>query len=333
MRDNRVLGEIIIVMHGYGCLTFFSCPTTNIFFSLFLAANAKRGVLFILLLGFMLQSIVIVATGFFEYSDPTWEQYSFIGASCLMLFCIKLLYAEDSNVLVSDHALLVSRPAALFFNLGQFSLLFSTTIMGSGLNLLTHSYLAAAAALPGPAKSLVCGGFAAVLMSTAFIKSMHLKRVPRASPQRALFVGAYIVQVVATIVVSGVCLAMCLGEGGYFQVLMQNDMEVIWTLSLFAVFLVALSMLDEGLELALQGAEEDYLVHPFGFWCCCLRPEDVEVAEPLVVPTTTRRSYSGSGLSELSPLLGESVANMRFSVSLLQESSRDMTTTTNNNNV
>lgn len=268
--------------------------------------------MFILLLGFMLQSVVVVATEFFEYSTPDWEQYSFIGASCLLLFCIKLLYVDDSNVLASDHALLVNRAAGLFFNLGQFALLFSTTIMGSGLNLLTHSYLAAAAALPGPAKDLVCGGFAGVLVSTAFIKSMHLKRVPRPSHQKAIFIGAYVVQLLATLVIAGVCLAMCFGQGGYLQVLMQNDVELMWILSGFAVFLVALSLLDEGLELALQDGE-DYLVHPFGFWCCIFQPE-VDMEEIMTRTESIPRSYSsGHRLSELSPLLGESIANMRMS--------------------
>ena len=269
--------------------------------------------MFILLLGFMLQSVVVVATDFFEYDAPDWEQYSFIGASCLLLFCIKLLYVDDSNVLATDHALLVNRAAGLFFNLGQFALLFSTTIMGSGLTLLTHSYLAAAAALPGPAKDLVCGGFAGVLVSTAFIKSMHLKRVPRAGYQRALFVGAYVVQLLATVVIAGVCFAMCFGQGGYLQVLMQNDVELLWILSGFAFFLVALSLLDEGLELALLEGQ-DLLVHPFGFWCCILTPEvDFEDILKESSMGSIAQSNSGARLSELSPLLGESIANMRMS--------------------
>jgi hypothetical protein len=263
----------------------------------------------------MLQSIVVVATDFFEYDTPDWEQYSFIGASCLLLFCIKLLYVDDSNVLATDHALLVNRAAGLFFNLGQFALLFSTTVLGSGLTLLTHSYLAAAAALPGPAKELVSGGFAGVLLSTAFIKSMHLKRVPRAGHQKALFVGAYIVQLLATVVIAFVSFAMCFGQGGYLQVLMmQNDVELLWILSGFAVFLVALGMLDEGLELALQEGE-DLLVHPFGFWCCIFTPEvDMEDILKESAMRPIGQTNSGARLSELSPLLGESIANMRMSV-------------------
>jgi hypothetical protein len=180
--------------------------------------------------------------------------------------------------------------------------------MGSGLNLLTHSYLAAAAALPGRAKSLVCGGFAAVLLSTVFIKSMHLRRVPVAGQQKALFIGAYVIQTLATLAIAAVSMAMCFGRGGYLQVLMLNDdVELMWILSGFAVFLVALSWLDEGLELALQGDGDEYLVHPFGFWWC-LKPEVRMDEIPIVSPSSRGR------LSELSPLLGESVANMRMSM-------------------
>jgi hypothetical protein len=276
----------------------------------FAAACSKRGVLFILLLGFMLQSVVVVATEFFEYDTPNVEQYLFIGASCLMLFCIKLLYVDDSGTLASDHALLISRTAALCFNLGQFSLLLSTTVMGSGLTLLTHSYLAAAAALPDNAKNLVCGGFAAVLLSIMFIKSMHLKRVPLDPQQKALFIGAYLIQSITTMAVVGVTTAMCFGQGGYFQMLMQDDVALLWGLCGFALFLVALGWLDEGLELALAGgsAESAYLVHPFGFWWC-LHP-DVDLTDL----TTEDLGPQPRGLSEMSPLLGESVANMRMSM-------------------
>jgi len=287
----------------------------------FHAANSQRGVLFILLLGFLLQSVVVVATDFFEWDTPNWEQYSFIGACCLLLFCIKLLYVDDANTLATDHALLVNRTAAWFFNIGQFALLFTTTIMGSGLNLLTHSYLAATAALPGPAKNFACGGFAAVILSTMFIKSMHLKRVPVDGSQRALFVGAYILQALATFAVAGICIAMCFGEAGYLQILMENDVELLWVLCGFAVLLVLLNLLDEGLELALQGENEnngsEFLVSPFGFWWC-LKPEvglDEMMAEEAAAQQslTARQVHSSGRLSELSPLLGESVANMRLS--------------------
>lgn len=151
--------NITVVFHCYQ-------ETSHILFCqilVFKAANSQRGVLFILLLGFMLQSVLVAATPFFEYDTPDWRQYSFIGSCCLLLFCIKLLYCDDANTLASDHALLVNRTAAAFFNIGQFALLFSTTILGSGLNLLTHHYLAAIAALPGNDKSFVCCGFGGTL--------------------------------------------------------------------------------------------------------------------------------------------------------------------------
>jgi len=272
-------------------------------------------------------SVVVVATGFFEYDTPDWRQYSFIGSTCLLLFCIKLLYCDDANTLASDHALLVNRTAAAFFNIGQFALLFSTTILGSGLNLLTHHYLAATAALPGNDKSLVCSGFAAVLLSTIFIKSMHVKRVPVEPTQRALFIGAYVIQGLATVAVAAFAFLLSYSQGGYLQVLLQNDVELLWVLSGFAVLLVLLSWLDEGLELALQGSsnngKDSFLVSPFGFWWCLhpeVTPEEIlaeEVATTIALSNSlsasTRGKNSGPRLSEFSPLLGESVAQMKLS--------------------
>jgi len=297
----------------------------------FHAANSQRGVLFILLLGFMLQSVVGVATGFFEYDTPNWKQYSFIGSTCLLLFCIKLLYCDDANTFASDHALLINRTAAVFFNIGQFALLFSTTILGSGLNLLTHHYLAAVGALPGNDKSLVCSGYTAVLLSTMFIKSMHLKRVPVDPSQRILFIGAYAIQALATVAVAAFALFLSIGKGSYLQVLLQSDVELMWVLSGFAVLLVLLSWLDEGLELAFQESINDgkkigkdsFLVSPLGFWWCLhpeVTPEEILAEEVATANAMTksftaskRRMSSGCRLSEFSPLLSESVAQMKLS--------------------
>ena len=98
---------------------------------------------------------------------------------------------------------------------------------------------------------------------------------------------------------------------------MHDDVELMWILTGFALFLVMLSFLDEGLELALQDDEQsgsEYLVSPFGFWWC-LKPEvdlDEILAEAPEAPPKKRSS--GARLSELSPLLGESVANMKMSM-------------------
>lgn len=271
-----------------------------------LAACTKRGVLFILLLGFTLQSVLIAATDFFDGVTPEWEQYSFIGSACLLLFCIKLLYVDDAATFAADHALLVNGMTAFFFSVGQFTLLFSTTIMGSGFDLLTRSYLADGGELPANSKALVYGGFSAVLISTMFIKSMHLKRIPIAAQQKCMFIGAYAVQMIATIAIATIALFMALGlGGGYLEDLVLNDLQLMWALTGSVLFLVVLSWLDESLELALHGDETEsaYMLHPYGFWCC-LNPEaDIEDAR----------------LSELSPLLGESISN-------LQPSAYDSTT-------
>lgn len=269
--------------------------------------------MFILLLGFLLQSIVVVASEFFEYQAPTLEHYSFIGAACLMFFCIKLLYVDDSDTQAQDHALLVNRYAAFCFNVGQFCLLLSTTVMGSGLNLLTHDYLAASAALPGPAKTLVTGGFSAVLLSTFFIKSMHLKRVPTDRRNQALFVGAYVIQGVVLLAVVGISAAMSFGftrEGGFLQYLMQTDIQLLFSLSGAALFVVVMSWLDEGVELTLYESAADsreFRVHPFGLWWCL----KAEVSDEDLNEMNESGQTSSTRLSVLSPLLGSSMADLK----------------------
>ena len=186
--------------------------------------------------------------------------------------------------------------------------------MGSGLNLLTHSYLAAAAALPDHAKNMVCGGFAMTILSTMFIKSMHLKRVPVDPGHRNLFIGAYVVQTIMTMIIVIVATAMCFGGGGYLRVLMHEDIQLLWTLSAFAVLLVILSWLDEGLELTLVGrkgeeaSQTEYLVHPFGFWWCLtaeVTMDEYEDSRQDVETSIGTHTGSHPRLSALSPLLGE----------------------------
>lgn len=222
---------------------------------------------------------------------------------------------DDSGTLAQDHALLVNRWAGFFFNVGQFCLLLSTTILGSGLNLLTHSYLAATAALPGPAKNLVCGGLSTVLLSTLFIKSMHLKRVPLDPHNRSLFMLAYAIQTVVLLAVSITAGVMCFGKnlGGVLEYLMNNDIQLLFALSGATLFVVIMSWMDEGLELTLYQSVEDaraFRTYPFGFWWC-LKPDvsdvDVEAAQS---HSSNLHSAGVSRLSVLSPLLGESVANL-----------------------
>jgi hypothetical protein len=228
-----------------------------------------------------------------------------------MLFCIKLLYVDDSNTLAKDHALLVNRWAGFLFELGQFALLLSTTVLGSGLDLLTHSYLAATAALPDNARNLVCGGFSAVVFSIFFIKSMHLRRVPLDSKQRSMFLAAYSIQTIVMLFVVVVTASMCLLDSSYLNVLMRNEIEMMFSLSGFALFLLLMSWLDEAVELSIYESSADsreYMVHPFGFWWC-LKPE-VDVGE--VEVAAEREMGSHGRLSQLSPLLGSSVADLKL---------------------
>jgi hypothetical protein len=233
-----------------------------------------------------------------------------------MLFCIKLLYVEDSHIFMDDHALLVNPCAGFLFHIGHFCLLLGTTVMGSGLNLLTHSYLAATAALPGPAKNLVCGGYSAVLLSTFFIKSMHIKRVPTAGRSRTLFIGAYAIQTLALFTVAITTGIMCYRSnlGGVLEYLMMNDIQLLFALSGSALLVTVLSWLDEGVELAIYDSAEDsrqFRVHPFGFWCCLqsnVSPATDDTNEGMVAASESGTAHH----SVLSPLLSNSVANMRY---------------------
>ncbi|GKY99902.1 hypothetical protein MPSEU_000943800 [Mayamaea pseudoterrestris] len=281
----------------------------------FHAACSKRSVLFILLLGFLLQSIVVVASEFFAYQTPSITDYCFIGSSCLLLFCIKLLYVDDTDTLAQDHALLVNRWAGAFYNLGMFGLLLSTTILGSGLNLLTHSYLAATAALPGPAKNLVCGGLSTVLLSTLFIKSMHVKRVPIDPRHRCWFVLAYAIQTIVLLAVSLTAAVMCYGKnlGNALEYLMNSDIQLLFALSGVTLFVVIMSWMDEGLELTLYHSVEDaraFRTYPIGFWWCLKTGADMSDGSMDVEAGSSSQLTGVSRLSVLSPLLGESVANM-----------------------
>lgn len=252
-----------------------------------------------------------MASEFFAYQTPSITDYSFIGSACLLLFCIKLLYVDDSDTLAEDHALLINRWAGFFFNLGQFCLLLSTTVLGSGLNLLTHSYLAATAALPGPAKNLVCGGLSMVLVSALFIKSMHLKRVPIDPHNRSLFMMAYSVQTIVLLAVSITTGIMCLGKnlGGMLEYLMNSDIQLLFALSGATLFVVMMSWMDEAIELTIYNSAEDaraFRTYTFGFWWC-LHPT---VAPDVDIEAAQQIGRQSTRLSVLSPLLGESVANM-----------------------
>lgn len=273
----------------------------------FHAACSKRGVLFILTLGFILQSIVLIASPFFDYQTPNMKQFVFLGLPCFLLFCIKLLYVDDSfSVDPKDHALLVNRAAGFFFHTGQLALLLSTTILGGGLNLLTHSYLAGTAALANDSKSLVCGGFSGVILSIGFIKSMHIRRFPTNPSHRQLFFAAYGTQILVLLAVSYTTISLCLNKPGYLGQVALNEIQLLVVLCLLSLFLLVISWLDEAVELNLYGESDaaEFRVHPFGLWTC-LKSGDPK--PPIIRDTNT---IADRRLSHISPLLTNSNANL-----------------------
>lgn len=271
----------------------------------FHAASSKRGVLFILLLGYILQGIVVKATPFFDYGDsPTPEQYAFLGAACFLLYAIKLLYVDDSfSIDPQDHALLVNRAAGFCFHVGQYFLLLSTVVLGAGMDLLTNSYLSATAALSNNSKALVCGGFACVVLAVLFIKSMHVRRVPIDPGQARLFYAAYVIQVVFVAAITFTSMMMCFAREGKLGYLMLNEIEMLSVLCGFALLLVIMSWLDEAVDLSLYGGGpegREYRVQPFGLWWC------LGSTDPDVEDLTEAASFGDGRLSHLAPLLGSS---------------------------
>eukprot|EP00586_Coscinodiscus_wailesii_P006441 CAMPEP_0172489658 /NCGR_PEP_ID=MMETSP1066-20121228/19822_1 /TAXON_ID=671091 /ORGANISM="Coscinodiscus wailesii, Strain CCMP2513" /LENGTH=571 /DNA_ID=CAMNT_0013257695 /DNA_START=78 /DNA_END=1793 /DNA_ORIENTATION=+ len=241
----------------------------------FHAASSKRGVLFILLLGYALQNMIQVAGPFFDYLSPSLEQYLFLGAICFILFCIKLLYVDDTySIDPRDHALLVNRIAAFFFNIGQFLLLMSTTTLWAGLNVLTHNYFAGSGALSNNAKSLVSGGFAAVIFSILFIKSMHIRRIPLNPQHEKLFYFTYTLQLLTYTAIITFSLSLCFSNNPHLSFLTIDQKQIVFALAAASLLLVAVSWMDEAIEARLYGNQaEEHRVQPFGFWTFMLQDD------------------------------------------------------------
>jgi len=248
----------------------------------FIAETRDRNILFTLLLGFTLQSLVTVASPFFDYQSPNIEQYLFLGSACLLLFCIKLMYVDDSkSIEARDHAIFVSKIAGFFFNTGQFCLLLAITMLGTGMDLLTHSYLAAREALPDNAKKLVCGAFAAIVLLNAFLKSLHIRRMPKDRYHQYLFYFAYGIQIVVSLTVAYITSRMCF-DVGFYNLLQANEIVMLFALSGAALFMVLISWLDEVVELSLykDGDVNRFRVRAFYLWPCLKFDDDLISALP-----------------------------------------------------
>lgn len=274
--------------------------------------TTDRNVLFILLLGFTLQSLVKVASPFFDYQSPSLEQYLFLGAACLLLFCIKLMYVDDSkSIEARDHALFVSRVAGFFFNIGQFCLLLAMTVLGSGMDMLTHSYLAAQEALPDNAKKVVYGGFSAIVLLNAFLKSLHIRRMPKDMFQQYMFYFAYGIQLVVSLTVIYVTFRMCFDDG-FYSLLQTNEIVMLFVLSGASLFMVIISWLDEVVELSLYKEDDasQYRIHAFYLWPC-LKVDDLNSVLP------ERRTMARVQTETLS-LLSNSSRDLRMTTRMLQ---------------
>ena len=274
--------------------------------------------LFILLLGFILQSVVVKATPYIEYLDvPTPPQYLYLSLACLLLYLIKILYVDDSySIDPVDHALLVNRAAGFLFNLGQYLLLLASVVLGAGMDGLTSSFLSATAALDGNSRSLVCYGFGGAALAILFIKSMHVRRVPTDSDQARLFYTAYAVQVCTVLATAAVSFGMATStsDRGLLALLVRDEVGMLGTLCGLALLGVVMSWLDEAVDLSLYGGgtSREYRVHPFGIWWFCRSydVDDVQVAAGGQVGggggVGGGRTPPPSSVSLVSPLLGNS---------------------------
>ena len=128
----------------------------------------------ILLLGFLVQSITLVASPFFDYQGlPRYVPRA-------------ITFWE----LCGDH-----RTDCTWYYSTSWK--FWTVLF---LGVVSH--MAAVTALPANCKMLICGGFTGVILSIGLIKSMHLRRVPLNPSHRQLLYAAYTIQVIVLFTVA-----------------------------------------------------------------------------------------------------------------------------------
>jgi len=244
------------------------------------AAYSRSGVLFILLLGLSLQSVVLVVAPFFDEMAPSLQQYVFFGGLCVLLIYMKILYVND-NYAIEHRELLISHVAGFFYNFGEFCLLFSTTILGSGMDLIAHSYLARQTVLPNNAKNILCFGFTAAIASIFFIKSMHVRRVPINPQHKRIFYRAYTLQVIVHFFIFAVAVSLFFFDR--IDQFMPNKVLIIILLLSSVTLLVLTCWLDEFLEFRSYGTSI-FHTEPFSIWCCL---KQTHTFEQQSLPTAT----------------------------------------------
>ena len=224
-----------------------------------------------------MQDVVFAADDCFQNGPVSLTLYLYVGGVCLLLFGIKLMYVDDFPTLAQDHALLMNRTSAFFYHKGQFVLVISTTVMATGLVMLTRSYVSQRDHVPKMTKQLVCWGFATVTLATFFIKSLHLQRVPSERRQKVSFYVTYVAQ---TIVMWSVVVLAGLFPfwSSHLSFAGREEVTIIATLCFLELVLMCVSWCDEILEVSFFASGEDSrqnMVEPFGIWWF-LKAEPVE---------------------------------------------------------
>lgn len=213
------------------------------------------------------------------------------------------MYVDDSkSIEARDHAIFISKIAGFFFSIGQFCLLLAMTVLATGMDLLTHSYLAAREALPDNAKKLVCGAFSAIVLLNAFLKSLHIRRMPKDRYHQYLFYFAYGIQIVVSLTVVYVTSRMCF-DVGFYNLLQANEIVMLFALSGAALFMVLISWLDEVVELSLYKDTDAnrFRVRAFYLWPCLKFDDDLipdhrhinRVQSEVIAMLTSSRSERG----------------------------------------
>lgn len=252
----------------------------------FQALTAQYGVLLVLSLGFVLQSILQTAGPFFRgraFPDQPIGNYSFLLAVCFLLYCVKLLYVDDLHTIDPlDHALLVNRGVAACYVAGQFLLLASITALGSGLKLLTHNCLSAEATLANNAKTLIFSGFACVVLSNVFLKSLHVRRIPVDPRNRRPVLAAHVLDILMNLLV-GVTAGMLCSEYAAETTAGLSDDDIIYSLAGVTFVLVIFSWMDKYVEVLLVEDDSSHRCHRLLF-CFKIDREEIEFVKNEVLP-------------------------------------------------
>merc|ERR1712029_26840 len=130
-----------------------------------------------------------------------------------------------------------------------------------------------------------------------------------------MFFVVYFTQLVGVLgvvfITAGMCLRGSSDDGGLLSLLMRSEIEMLGVLVFFALVLIAMSWLDEAVELHLYSdtsEANEHRVQPFGFWAC------FKHEEPLQLQALALQRNRAARLVSKSPLLGSSVMSLSGSM-------------------